>query len=390
MEVLKIKPHNFYPKYIEKYQLAEVVNLEVVQPEEIGISPDNAPGSISRVRLVDPYVEYWSFSDLENVKSQEREADSFAATRRNNGYWERRPGTAYIKDDESEGTKHVWGDPVSGNLFFNKMLGSDGIIAWRSKIPSAKALLDLSDPIGEESVTDKKGRSVERDETAKKWLSLCTDARAIRSRAAVMAQIVSDYALSNTGTNKVNWLSVACGTALPAMQGAIKAGISPRLFLADYDEHAMASTELLGREIGFSGEIILPNAVVGSGSINIFDENVMKNLGDTLRDTDRSPDLMDLMGIFEYTGEDLGVDSVKFLKSCYDILAPGGKLIFGQMRSDRPFPDFVMGVVGWPFIKMRSPNEFMQIIQETGISSQNTDIYLPEDGVYTVGVITKQ
>ena len=71
------------------------------------------------------------------------------------------------------------------------------------------------------------------------------------------------------------------------------------------------------------------------------------------------------------------------------MLHPGGKLVFGQMRSDRRVADFTMGVVSWPFIEMRSPAEFMDIIDKSGINPLDTTLFLPSDGVYTVGVISK-
>jgi hypothetical protein len=71
------------------------------------------------------------------------------------------------------------------------------------------------------------------------------------------------------------------------------------------------------------------------------------------------------------------------------MLQPGGELVFGQMRDDRPLPDFTMGVLGWPYIVMRSPAEVMQIVQDAGIETRSAQLYVPDDGVYTVCSITK-
>ena len=377
---------------VSKYQLGIISERTGITPETLGIDADVAPSSVYTIEIEDPYVQHFSAEIYDSVKATEKEANDFAESRRLSGYWERKPGTAYIDENNVSATKKGWGDPISRDRFFNKTLASPAINAWRSKIPSAQALADLSDPINIEFIKGKNGTDVPVDHTAKEWLSLCTDAIAIRSRATVMADIVRSYVETSNelSENDYIWLSVACGTALPAMQGANSAGISPRLYLADFDNAALEATEQLAKEIGFTGNISTPaREALGKVTINIFDDEEMERLGAYLGDNGGRPRLLDLMGIFEYTGSNLGIDSAKFLRTCYNMLHPGGKLIFGQMRSDRPVPDFVTGVVGWPYVEMRSPNDFMKIIAEAGISPTATELYLPNDGVYTVGVISK-
>ena len=80
-------------------------------------------------------------------------------------------------------------------------------------------------------------------------------------------------------------MSVACGTALPSIQGAMKAGIRPELLLADFDQKAMSATEQLAAEIGYTGTITRPaQEAVGREGINIFDVNEMSQLKDYLGD----------------------------------------------------------------------------------------------------------
>jgi SAM-dependent methyltransferase len=380
----------------QPYQLGEIVRQYDVDPSDLGIRADLLPRSITGVEVRDPYVEQYSPEDIQEVKTHEQAANDFAQARRMAGKWERKPGTAYYdSDDKKQETKRGFGDPVSRDKFFNQELGSPAINAWRTKIPSAEALADLSDPLNRTVITDKNGNIVPMDETGRKWLSLCTDAVGIRSRATVMAEVVrkfsaEQFALGASDRTDFRWLSVACGTALPSMQGAIAAGVNPDLLLVDFDQNAMAATERLKEEIGYQGRIVRPaQEVVGKDGINIFDPMEMGKLKDYLGDNGGRPKLIDLMGIFEYTGENLGVDSAQFLKTCYDMLAPGGKLVFGQMRADREVQDFTMGVVSWPFVEMRSPGEFMQIIADAGIRTDSVDLYLPSDKVYTVGVISK-
>ena len=371
----------------ERYQLGEVVLASSIDPTSYGFERDDSPRSIYEVIVRDPYVEMFSDAESEKVRLIERYMSDFAKSRREQGLWQRKPGTAYTNTDDLEIVKKSWqwGDPVSTDLFFNRTLKSPGIDAWRTKIPSARALADLSDPFSAEYIFDRKGREVKVDEDARVWLTLCTDARAIRSRATVMAESVKAF-IEENGSDTQNdfaWMSVACGTALPAMKAAIHSGISPSMLLVDFDKSALQSTSELASEIGFSG------ALSQRSDINIFDKDAMLNLKKDLADKNQLPHLIDLMGIFEYTGNNLGVDPVEFLSSVYDILRPGGRLIFGQMRNDRPVQDFTMGVVGWPYVELRSPKEFMDIIAAASIPSKNTQLYLPDDGVYTVGVIDK-
>jgi len=379
------------PLQTERFLLGQVEKVTPVTPELVGISSDLAPSSIFDVEVWDPYVASYPEKVKQEVRRIELDANNFAADRRLAGAWERKPRTAYFDLGNNPLKKKGWGDPESRKRFFNDTLKSPGIDAWRSKIPHATSLADLSDPLGITFIKNKNNRDIEMDETAKQWLSLCTDAVAIRNRSTVMAEIVKSFVEDRQQSdNDYHWLSIACGTALPAMQGSKRAGIKPNLYLADFDNSALEATEELSKQINFSGNIIRPSIeALGKATMNIFNKGEMKQLDDYLVTTHKRPTLIDLMGIFEYTGDDIGVDSVDFLRSCYDMLAPGGKLIFGQMRSDRSVPDFVTGVISWPYIKMRSPQEFMEIIAKADISPALTTLYLPDDGVYTIGVISK-
>lgn len=374
---------------VERYKLGVIENVQQSTPEEFGISRELAPGAIYKVEVSDPYVQELDPELLTYVKAREDQADAHARERREAGKWERQAGTAYI---DSEGNtrdkRRAWGDPVAHKEFFDE-LSSDALKQWLSHIPSANALTILSDPQSLETVTGRNGKvTVDADEMAKLWLTGCTDALAIRNRGTVMAELVNAYVDEATKKGEIDkshalkWMSVACGTALPAMKAALKAGINPEMLLVDIDESALESTQKLGEEIGYKGTL-------EQHKTNIFSPEDMAELRTFLGDNGGRPRIIDLMGIFEYTGEHTGIDPATFLRSNYDMLHPGGRLVLGQMRDDRPNPDFTMGVVGWPFIVMRSPSEVMQVIKEAGIPLESAKLYVPEDGVYTVCAIDK-
>lgn len=370
---------------VERYRLGTISAKTPLDPAELGMPETVAPGAIYGVAVDDPYAERFTAEEKLEVLRQEQEADGFARARREAGEWQRREVMPYYDANSVPQTKVEWGDPVSSERFFEGLLQSPAIDAWRTKIPSAQALADLSDPLGNPTVEDRAGRVFAKDPTAYKWLTLCTDAVAIRNRGAIMAHAVNQFAegRQDPDNEHLRWMSIACGTALPAMKAALNAGIMPELVLVDLDSSALEHTQRIAREIGFVGTMAQRN------DINIFVPQEMARLREELGENGDRPRLIDLMGIFEYTGDNIGVDPVGFLRSNYDMLHPGGRLVFGQMRDDRPVPDFTMGVIRWPFIEMRSPGEFMQVIKDAGIPAEATQLYLPNDGVYTVGVIDK-
>lgn len=372
----------------ELYKLGTIESVREATAAELGIPEELAPGAIYEVAVSDPYVEALNPELVTFVKAREDQADAHARIRREAGMWERKAGTAYI---DSEGNtrdkRRSWGDPVAHKEFFDE-LNSDALAKWLSHIPSANALTILSDPESLDVVTGRDGTTAEADEVAKLWLTACTDAQAIRNRGTVMAELVNGYVSDTAARGEIDknhalkWMSVACGTALPAMKAALKSGIKPEMLLVDIDENALKSTEELGSRIGYQGTL-------EQHMTNIFSSKDMAELRTYLGDNGGRPRIIDLMGIFEYTGEHTGIDPAEFLRSNYDMLHPGGRLVLGQMRDDRPNPDFTMGVVGWPYIVMRSPSEVMQVIKDAGIPVESAKLYVPEDGVYTVCAIDK-
>lgn len=373
MSVSTINPEVTGQTPPERFRLAEIVDVQPLAHEAVGIDASRAPASVAEVRVIDPYIVEGYYDDpeaFEMVQHEETLLNELAHVRRLDGKWQRKQEVAYdIKDGEIQ-DRVEWGDPVTSEALFKK---SPVLAEWHKDVPSARALTPLADPT-----------SVE-DPLARKWMTNCTDAIGIRSRAAVLAASAQAYIHDHPEKrNDMRWMSVACGTALPAMKAAMHADVTPSLTLLDLDRSAMETTQQLGQEIGFQGDIDQRRA-------NIFNKAAMQRLKAQLTagGEDRRPDVMDLMGIFEYTGDNLGVDSAEFLESNYDLLKDGGRMIFGQMRTDRPNLDFTMGAVRWPYVETRTPDEVMSIIEKAGIPTSSVRIFLPTDGVYMVVTIDK-
>lgn len=357
----------------ERFRLADIADVQLLASETVGIDASRAPATVAEVRVIDPYVIEGCYEDpeaFEMVQREETVLNELAHVRRLQGKWQRRQEVAYdIKDGEIQ-NRIEWGDPVSSHELFKK---SPVLAEWHNDVPSARALTPLADPT-----------SIE-DPLARKWMTNCTDAIGIRSRAAILAESAKAFIHDHPEKrDDMRWMSVACGTALPAMKAAMHANATPDLTLLDLDRTAMETTQQLGEEIGFQGKIDQRRA-------NIFNKAAMQRLKAQLTagGVDRRPDVMDLMGIFEYTGENLGVDPAEFLASNYDLVKDGGRMIFGQMRTDRPNLDFTMGAVRWPYVETRTPDEVMQIVQSAGIPTSCVRVYLPTDGVYMVVTIDK-
>lgn len=368
----------------ESYVLGNVKSIESIDPIRFGLVADLRPAAIYSVEIEDPYFAMVDPRIAEELRVLEQQADRDARVRREAGMWQRERGTAYIDSDgvTAEKNRHVWGDPVTNDKFFRN-LDSPALNAWQRLIPSAEALRILSDPVTVSAI-NVGNESVAVDDTARLWLAASTDALSIRNRGSVLAPLVKEF-IGKAGSvngSDLKWMSVACGTALPSMKAAINAGVSPHLILADVDETALRATHELGQQIGYDG-------ILSQHRINIFHPGHMARLRKYLGDNGGRPKLIDLMGIFEYAGEHTGVNPAEFLRSIYDMLHPGGRMIFGQMLKDRPLPDFTMGVVGWPFIEMRNPPEVMQIVREARIPVSEVELYFPSDGVNMVGVIDK-
>lgn len=376
----------------ELFELPSIVETHDIDPASLGISPELAPARTVAVTVDDPYLRRYSAKQAEAVMMYERHIDTVVRHRRQRGLWAPLDGEVYI-----DGIKGKGDPPILQRIFDDlDRLGKDGFTsagmqAWHQLIPSATALLALADPFSIQTLHNNRTHEVlgEMDDTSRLLLTLLSDPRGIRSRAAVMAKSFTEHIHASSLDDKhprgTKWMSVACGTALPAMKAAIHAGIDPELLLLDWDRGAMSATQELATVLGFEGKL-------NQRCINIFNPASVAKLREELGSNGDRPTEIDMMGIFEYVSKhtaSTGRDPALFLRSWYDMLAPGGRLVLGQMRRDRPNPDFTMGAVCWPHVVMRSPSEVMQIIRDAGIRTKTAQMFVPDDGVYTVCALDK-
>lgn len=361
------------------YPLPAVTSIvEIPDYEGVG------DAKVWHVDVQDPFLDP-AVTSLEIQKSVLRDEtyyNNLAANRRAEGLWTRKRRLAYdINGNEVEiGSGDT--DPVHGiHTKFIEYVDSPSYRAWLRRFPSAEALQYPSDPHLHRTIKDSNGVELAVDEYFTNFLKACSDGKGIRSRVAIAADIIERY-YDGTGHHDLSWTSVACGTALPVFQTSRKlnGSFAPHITLMDYDTNALRVGKELHTFMGCHGDIV-------TVSENIFNPYVLQQY---------RADIIDAMGIFEYIGDPviemqkkMGIDTspAKFLKACYD--AANKKVIFGQMSPDRPNPDFLMGVLGWPFIEMRSPQEVALIVEEAGIPLEQLNIYTTTDGVYVVYEINK-
>lgn len=246
--------------------------------------------------------------------------------------------------------------------------------AWRTLVPTARALDYLTNPVAGREVTDKDGNvTVSTPETAAHW-RFVDDAIGIRTRAVAMRDIAEGFLGSKAedGAEHFTWLSLASGTAEPSLKAAKAVmdttGAGLELVVADWDGKSLKLVSGNAQKVEFDGELVtlqqnildenLAKQVAQNSGIEQFD--VVENLGFE----EYLPQKGDTMGA--YKGQGLPQAS-EFTKRAFDLTAPGGVLISGNMVLPRPQGDFVFNAVDWPIINARFEHEILNVYQEAGI-----------------------
>lgn len=365
----------------QPFQLPKLVSQQEVDPSDVGIPYDLAPASVTRIQFSDPYFEGSEPKTRKTIQEIESTQHRMCTAALDEGLWHRRPGIAYTttvgvcEKRETSGWTGAMG-------YFYKSQGSKTFERWATEsIPSAFALAALSHPVEGQPVLNKSGEIIGRlDDVTSKWFTNATDGNAIRTRASALAFLVSSALEKNPELANGSWMSVACGTAIPTLQVAREVGINPKLTLVDGDERVMSQTVAIAEALGLRNGFKKKQG-------DVFNEEFMRSLECGVK-------IIDLMGIFEYIGKELQSLGVKteaseFLNWNYSLLAQGGRMVLGQMLTDRPNLNFTLGTIGWPFIVTRTPREIMQTIYDAGIDPSQATMLLPNPGVYAVVGIDK-
>ncbi|OFE16431.1 hypothetical protein BA895_19135 [Humibacillus sp. DSM 29435] len=272
------------------------------------------------------------------------------------------------------------------------------IAAWFKLIPRAVALDIIYDP--------EKGRlcnGVVLDEESIRWFKNIDDAIGIRSRAAVLRELLLHEA-DKSGCIAV--ASLACGAAQPVLETMAELlrdgrAADSSVTLVDLDRESLGMavrladqhgitdrvTTVTGNILSLNGIDIAPGPHLESGAGVGYD--VVEALGFLEYLPPENQESYTYNGVVDEKRSRAG--AVVFLKNAYDLVKPGGLLIFGNMLDETHKQlEFTLNTVQWPHIQPRSIKKMLQIIAAAGVDpAAEVDIYCPTDGVYAVYAIRK-
>jgi hypothetical protein len=412
--------------------------------------PFSVPTSGARIRIVehntynlrtDPNYRHQIDSQ---IQAQIDEVTAYTALAAKH-YWEKGGGKAGATRKRNN---HVDTDNPATRLLMDSVAGfSEWLI---HKMPRASALHYLRTQGGGDIYRDLVANSQfppidsplrDDPEPLRRWFESLYDGIGINSREVVYDEIFSNFMISaheshSQRPNKV--LSLACGEADSTINGIAMLqeshGIETELTLADADEEPLRAAGNRARRMGVKVKTICRDLTDLKGfrrahksSIalkrstskkvdNHYRENSPSYLG---RLQPEQYDIVDAIGFFEYlsgnkqfpfhynkvTDDEGRVISQKevmkagaptFLKHAFEMVAPGGVLIIGNMnivdpRTGKPRPqlDFTMDVVQWPHIQPRAEDDVIKIIEDSGVVYEEIEIHRSLDGIYNLYVIRK-
>jgi len=283
-----------------------------------------------------------------------------------------------------------FGNPATARL----IVSAPTVKTWLGLIPSAAALHPIYEPEADAYVS---GEAI--CEPIRPWFRNLADAHGIRSRAAIMKQVLSAAARQSDTSQR--WLSLACGAAQPlfeTMEGLRSEGATtPHATLADLDTSALGLARNYARSHGLEQNISI-------AKMNVLHRRGIRPRGASIGIADWSErfDVVDAVGLLEYlkpddwlytysgliTSKRRMAGAVTFLRNAFSCVRQGGQLVVGNMLDTHPQRDFILNVAQWPHVQPRSIDAMLQIFADAGLSG-HLDIYTPTDGVYALYVIQK-
>lgn len=249
-----------------------------------------------------------------------------------------------------------------------------GLRIWRGNVPHAEALGYLTNPWVGNPITNLANESGTISPETAAYLRFVDDAVAIRDRRTAMEHIAGEHLAEAAALqSRVRWLSLASGTAEPAISVAKKAeehiGVDVDLTVADWDGRALKYVARNAERYGFQGNI-------NTLRMNILADNLRALIEEKTGEVGQY-EVVENMGFEEYLpqdGDELGAvagaglpQASEFTRNAWELVAPGGSLISGNMILGRPQLGFVFGIVDWPIINARSEESILRVYKEAGV-----------------------
>jgi hypothetical protein len=223
-------------------------------------------------------------------------------------------------------------------------------------------------------------------------LLVCTkDGIGLRSRAKVLSDLMTENL-----TLDENWLSLACGGAVPCLKAVEAAKCKPSLTLVDFDTNNLRVAGKRAAKMGLKHGTKLAWRDLTSkkefGKVPVIKEflawfvlkkrPLAKNHTLKFNHYDR----VEATGFIEYLPTEM---AVRFIRNTFKHVKPGGTFITSNIRDTHSERAFTEGVVQWPLINFRTVEEVVELVRMADIDVHQVDVYLPDDDVYAIYVMRK-
>ena len=207
----------------------------------------------------------------------------------------------------------------------------------------------------------------------------CTDSLGIRSRKEEVRNEINNF-VDAADKQSFTMMSVGCGTALPMLEvveDLRRKNKNVKLILLDQDPIALAAAEQFARQMGLEEclEIHCEQLFHGQGR-----KTRLLELEDILKG--RKLDVCEDSGLREYFPNFLYKD---LTSQIWNSLADDGIMTTGNMNKNRPQPEFLHGLMGWPIpVQMRKVKDIAKLHSEAGVPKEASRLKITQDGVYTL------
>ncbi|HMR72921.1 MAG TPA: class I SAM-dependent methyltransferase [Candidatus Saccharibacteria bacterium] len=283
-------------------------------------------------------------------------------------YWDIRSRIAAIEDAlRSEDSGIVENGLATGRALLD---ANPTILAWKKMMTTAMALHPLQRP-HTDRLLDEEGTEVNSD--ARKLFLYGQEATIIRSRGAIFS-----WRMGLRDGDIKNGVGLGGGAAVPECDAIAKMLLQPFMTYVDMDEKALKHIAETAREVGISAD-----------SYKTVQAHLLKDFLFAKQQHPDMPeenfDMVDLLGLIDYFNKEM---AIRLLAKSYELVKPGGVLIFSNMLDENPTLKFNQQVVEWPGVIPFSLADIAAIAKHVA-GPENSAIYVPEDRGYGVAELTK-
>ena len=297
---------------------------------------------------------------------------------------------------------------------------------WLDIVPTALALENLTNP------DDPPSDGIPKTDPMKFITYNCEDAIGLRSRIEIASRVMQGEIIRVANEDRdPNVLSLASGVSRAVIELAARNrrenGIDTSLSLVDIDPRPLDMARQLAKVNNQNLKIFRRNIVDLDGFMKFHwlskaalamagSDLIHGHLPNVKTMKPESYDVVDILGFFEYLQnvetwpfsyngvfgnrkQMIQAGAPLFMAMAWDMVAPGGVLLFGNMNKSDPHANdpniprnqlgFAMGVIQWPHIQPRNQGEIGSIVSNAvslGLMDPKTievpTAHIPRDGIY--------